>query len=146
VLVFARAVDGSLASLAKRLDDFVAQNLDKKAKATVVLLVPNRDATAPELEKIAKEQKLAHVPLTIAADGEKGPGEYKIAKGAPVTVVVYQNKKVTASLAFDAIDTKAQRSVLGEFAKILNVDPPKVDDAKQGDSGAKDSGGTKTFH
>ena len=126
--MFARKTDDGLAGLAKRLDDLVAQNLDKKAKSTVVLTVANRDAVAPELEKIAKDKKLAHVPLTIAADGEKGPGPYQLAKTVTFTVVVYDNKKVVkASLPFDALDAKAQQGVVAEFAKVLGVEAPKVD-------------------
>ena len=125
--MFARKTDDGLASLAKHLDDLVAQNLDKKAKSTVVLTVSNPDAVRPELEKMAKDQKLAHVPLTIAADGEKGPGAYQLAKSVTFTAVIYDKKKVvSASLPLDALDAKSQESVLAEFAKVLGVEAPKV--------------------
>jgi hypothetical protein len=125
--VFARKADDNLASFAKRLDDLVTQNADKKARGTVVLL-STKDEVGAKLEAIAKDKKLASVPLTISDDGPGGPPDYSIAKDVPVTVVVYEKtKKVTASFGYDALDAKSQDEALAAFAKVLGVDPPKSD-------------------
>jgi hypothetical protein len=128
--VFARKTDDALASFAKHLDDFVGQNTAKKAKGTVILLA-DKDATAPELKKIAKDKKLSNVPLTVSIAGADGPSAYELSKKVPVTVVVYTDHVVTATFNFDTLDPKAQDSVLAAFAKVLKVDaPPKIADDK----------------
>lgn len=117
--MFARKADDDLASLAGKLDGVVAQNRARKACATVVLLAA-KDAVAKSLEKIAREKKLEHVPLTVAHDGEKGPAEYRLSKDALVTIVVYDDKmEVRRVLSFEKLDAKAQDETLAAFAGVL---------------------------
>jgi hypothetical protein len=96
------------------------------------LTAQKTDELKAELEKIAKDQKLAEVPLTIAVDGEAGPEAYSLNKDVPVTVVVYdKTKKIVNSFSFDKIDIKAEKDVFADFAKVLGVDPPKLEDDKK---------------
>ncbi len=133
--MFARKTDDNLASFAKRLDDLVAKNQDKEARGTVVLL-GKKDDFSSKLETIAKDKKIAQVPLTVSVDGDKGPKQYQVNKNVNFTVVVYnKDKVVTASLAFDKLDAKQQDEALAAFAKVLGVDPPK----SSGDSAKEDT-------
>jgi hypothetical protein len=124
--VFARKADDSLASFAKRIDEIVAQNANKSAKGTVVMLASKEDVQS-KLEAMAKDKKIENVPLTISDDGTGGPAAYSIAKDVPFTVVVYdKKKKVTESFGFDALDAKSQDTAIAAFCKVLGVDPPKA--------------------
>jgi len=128
--VFARKADDGLASFVKRLDDLVAQNAAKKAKGTVVLLGKKEDF-AERLTAIAKEKKLAQVPLTVSKDGAAGPDDYKLAKNVVFTVVVYNKKQtVTSVLTFADFDAKSQDAALAAFAAALDVPAPKADPPK----------------
>jgi hypothetical protein len=119
VLVFARKADDGLASLAGKLDKVVAQNADKKACATVVLLA-KKDDVAKKLEEIAKEKKLEKVPLTVSKDEAKGPEDYNIPKDTNVMVVVYdKSMEVTQVLTFDKLDDKAIDDAVKAFEKVL---------------------------
>lgn len=136
--MFARKVDDSLASFAKRIDDLVGANADKNACGTVVLL-GNKDEFAPKLESAAKDKKISHVPLTVSDDGAGGPPAYSLNKDVTFTVVVYEkSKKVTASYAYDKLDDKSQDEALAAFAKVLGVDAPKAAAPAKDDSTKKD--------
>jgi hypothetical protein len=133
--VFARKADDDLASFARKLDEMVTKNKDKKACGTVVLLT-KKDEVSGALEKIAEKEKLQNVPLTVAQDGATGPKKYQINKDVTFTVVVYDDgKKVTASFAFEKLDAKNQDEALAAFAKVLGVDAPK---SEKKDAGKKD--------
>lgn len=63
--VFAREVTEPLTSLVKKVDEQIAQHEDKSLCGFVVVLTEDSDATASELEKVAKDGKVSHVPLTL---------------------------------------------------------------------------------
>jgi hypothetical protein len=129
--VFARKADDDLASFAKRLDDVVIANKDKKAKGTVILLAKKPDV-APKLEAIAKAKSLAVVPLTVSKDGADGPEDYKISKTAAVTVVVYDKEmQVVRVLTFEKLDQKSQDAALAAFAKVLEDKKDEKKDEKK---------------
>jgi len=131
--VFARKADDSLASFAKRIDDIVGKNADKNARGTVVLLA-KQDDVSKTLTDMAKDKKIANVPLTVSDDGTGGPADYSIAKDVQFTVVVYDvHKKVTNTFAYDKLDAKSQDEAIAAFCKVLGVDPPK-DETKKDES------------
>jgi len=117
-----RSTDGRLASLAKAIDTFVADNKDKNMRGFVVLLDSNDEANQKKLQEIAEAQKIA-IPLTIALDGSKGPGSYKLHEKADVTALVTQSKKVTANFVLvnpapaDAEGQQAEVAPILEAAK-----------------------------
>ena len=99
VNVFAREVNGDLAKLVVEVDKIVEQNKNKNMAAFVTVLAEDADKIAPLLEEIAKKHDIKNVPLTIF-DGESGPGSYKIAKDASVTVLMWSGSEVKANVAF----------------------------------------------
>jgi hypothetical protein len=106
--------------LVKQVDEQVAENEGKKMAAFVVLLSEDPDTTAAKLEELAKKQGIENVPLTIF-DGEAGPGDYKIAKDADVTVMMWKGLEVKANHAFKPGELNAQKvkTVLQDTSKIL---------------------------
>ena len=116
--IFARELTDDLASLVKQIDEQVAKN--EEMKAFVVLLSDDPDAAAPKLEKLAKEKKIEHTPLTIY-DGEAGPGDYKIAEEADVTVLMWKGQTVQVNHAFKKGELNAEKvkKVAADTAKIL---------------------------
>ena len=118
--IFAREITDDLASLVKQIDEQVGKNENKKMAAFVVLLSEDSDATAPQLEALAKEQGIKNVPLTVF-DGEAGPGSYKIAKDADVTVLMWKGLEVQANHAFKKGELNAEKveTVAKDTSKIL---------------------------
>ena len=94
--VFAREITPGLTSLVKKLEQ--ASSSDSKGKAFVVLLSDD-DKAESNLKDLAKSEKIEKVWLTV--DNPTGPKNLKIAKEADVTVVLYANKKVSKTLAFE---------------------------------------------
>ena len=118
--IFARELTDDLASLVKQIDEQVEKNDDQQMAAFFVLLSDDPDAAAPKLEKLAKEQKIEHVPLTIY-DGEAGPGSYKIAEEADVTILMWKGQTVQANHAFKKGELNAEKvkKVAAGTSKIL---------------------------
>ena len=81
-----------------------------KTKAFVVLLSDD-DKAQDKLKDLAKSEKIEKVMLTV--DNPTGPPKLKIAKDADVTVVLYAQKKVTKTMAFEKgkLDEKAAEEV-----------------------------------
>ena len=121
VNVFAREVNEELATLIKQVDEVVGKNDDKKMAAFVVVLAEDADRIAPQLEAMAKKNGIKNVPLTIF-DGESGPGEYKSAENADVTVMMWNKSEVKANVALSKgqLDKKAIDSIIANTDKILN--------------------------
>ena len=111
--VFAREITPGLTSLVKKLEQ--EQAAGGKTKAFVVLLSDD-DKAQDKLKDLAKSEKIEKVMLTV--DNPTGPPKLKIAKDADVTVVLYAQKKVTKTLAFEKgkLDEKAAGEV-AEAAK-----------------------------
>jgi hypothetical protein len=121
VSVFAREVTPDLAKLIQEVDKVVEKNSDKKMAAFVVVLAEDADKVAPQLEELASKSGIKNVPLTIF-DGAAGPNDYKIAKEADVTVMMWNQSEVKANTAL----TKGQlnetviKSIIGNTQAILN--------------------------
>jgi len=112
-----------LASLAKAIDKFVADNKEKGAASFVVLLDENNEGSQAKLTEVAKKNGLT-IPLTIAGDGAKGPGAYKLNPDVPITVLVSRKNKVQANFALAAsagedAQKKEVADILAAAAKVL---------------------------
>jgi hypothetical protein len=120
VSIFARELTDDLAGLVKQIDEQVSKNEEKKMAAFVVILSEDPDAVAPKLEELARKQDIKNVPLTIF-DGEAGPGDYKIAKDADVTVLLWKGQTVKANHAFAPGELNAEKvkTVAADTSKIL---------------------------
>jgi hypothetical protein len=119
VNVFTRTVNDQLAKTIKELDGIVAKNEDKQMRAFVVVLAEDAEKIAPQLEKLAKDNGIKNVPLTIF-EGESGPPEYNISKDADVTVLMWnkQSVKTNIVLAKGKLDESATKKIVAEAAKI----------------------------
>ena len=118
-VVFAREMTPALTGLVKKLDDAAAENKAAKMGAVVVMLASDKDKVEPELKKLAEKENLQKVSLTI--DAPEGPGPYKIAKDADVTVILYVNKTVKKNFAYgkgEFTESKAEE-ILKELPSIL---------------------------
>ena len=97
--IFTRSLTDDLASLVKQVDSFVADNKSKQASAFLVLLTNDPDEDEAKLQEFAKKHGIKNVPLTLF-DGESGPPNYKIAKDAHVTVLLWKQRNIKANHAF----------------------------------------------
>jgi hypothetical protein len=95
--VFVREITPDLTSLVKKLEQQV-QAGSPKTKAFVVLMSDD-DKAESKLKDLAKAAKIEKVLLMV--DNPAGPKSLKIAKDADVTVVLYNQKKVTKTLAYE---------------------------------------------
>jgi hypothetical protein len=116
VCVFARKTSEPLASLVKQIDSKIGEN--DKLKGFVVIL-SDKDETAADLRKLAKDAGIKHVPLTKNGDPAEVP-DYDISKKADVTVVMWNEGKVKASRGFKGELTEDNiRSILEDLPKLL---------------------------
>ena len=119
--VFTREINDEVKSLVSGIDAKVAANKDKNMSAFLVLLTDDADAGAKQLEKLATDAKIKSVPLTVF-DGKSGPGEYKIAKDAGVTVLMWNKSRVQVNHAFapGKLTGDDVKKVVSDTSKILN--------------------------
>lgn len=119
VAVFTKKVDENVTSLIQKIDATVGKNKDAGMKAFIVVLTDDPDKVEPSLEKIAKEQKIEHTPLTIIEGA--GPEKYKLSKDAETTVLMWNESKVAVRHGYAAgkLDKKAVDMLVGETKKIL---------------------------
>jgi hypothetical protein len=120
VSIFAREITDNLASLVKQVDEQVGKNQTKQMCAFFVLLAEDEDAAAGQLEELANKHGIKNVPLTVF-DGTAGPPDYKIAKDADVTVLLWKKQTVEANHAFakGGLDKKGIEAVIADTSKIL---------------------------
>lgn len=120
VAIFTRKITDNLTSLVKEVDKIVGKNKKQKMAAFVVLLSEDPDAAEKTLKEFAKKHKIQNTPLTVF-DGAAGPGSYKIAKEAEVTVLMWTKQKVQVNHAFrkGTLDKKGVAKVVKDTAKIL---------------------------
>lgn len=117
VCIFLRDTSEMNVELIKALDDKLAEN--KKLRAFAVLLSNTPDKAKEDLQKLAKDSEVKHVPLTVFPSS-KGPEEYKLAEDVKVTVVMWSDSKVKANINFKTgLHCGAcVSSVLAELPKI----------------------------
>ena len=122
VAIFTRRITDDLTSLVKKIDGLVAKNKDKKLSAFVVLLSDDPDADEAKLKKLAKKHGIKTTPLTVF-EGIAGPPNYKIAKDADVTVLLWESQKVKVNHAFrkDGLDKKSVAAIVADTGKILGT-------------------------
>ncbi len=109
--VFARGTSDSLTSLVKQID------ATKGINSFVIMMSDDEDAS----DKIKAYAEKAGVKKTIfAIDNVAGPGGYKIAKDAEITVLLYNKGKVEANHAFrkSEFNAAAVESVVKDLPKI----------------------------
>ena len=121
VNIFTRELNDSAARLIKEIDGTVEKNADKKMCAFVVLLTDTPDEDTGKLKEFAKKHGIKNTPLTYF-DGAAGPPNYKIAKEAAVTVMMWNKQRVRVNHAFAKADLPKEtvKSVASDTKEILN--------------------------
>ena len=96
--MFAREITPGLTSLVKKLDAATQTHSDAKFRAVVILLSDDSKAEG-KLKEVVEKEKFKNVVFAI--ESEAGPSNYKIAKDADVTVLLYAKKTVKKNFAFE---------------------------------------------
>ena len=118
-VVFARNTDDpAVQKLIKALDDATAKNEAAKMGSFVVVL-SSEDKLEAKLKDMADKAKLKKIVLSI--ESPEGPKDYKIAKDAEVTVLLYTERVVKANYAFEKgkLTDKDVEKIVGDVSKIL---------------------------
>lgn len=116
--MFAREVNPGLTSLVKKLETATQTHSDCSFRAVVVLLSDD-DKMEAKLKEFAEKQGLKKVVLAIEAPA--GPPNYKLAKEAEITVLLYEEKKVKKNFAFEKgkLTDKEADTVIASVKDIL---------------------------
>jgi hypothetical protein len=117
-MVFARTPSEQLTNLIKKLDAATAQNA-KAEMGSFVVFLSNKDGLQQQLKTLAEKNNIKKTVLAI--DNPAGPDEYKVAKDADVTVVLYREAKVISNFSFRAgeLNNKAIDRIVSDIPKIL---------------------------
>ena len=121
VTIFTRELNDSVASLVKGIESTVTKNSGKNMRAFVVLLTDKPSDGTTQLKAFAKKHGITKtVPLTVY-DNTTGPGKYKIAKGAGLTVLMWKKQRVEVNHAFKnaVVDAATVKAVVADTSKIL---------------------------
>ncbi len=118
VCVFARETSGTLTSLVKQVDAEIAK--DKSLKSFVVVLTGDSAKTSEALKDLARKGDVKNVPLTLVED-PAGPPDYKIARDADVTVMLWKGGKVKFNHAFakGKLTDADVKSIVADIPKLL---------------------------
>lgn len=121
VTIFTREVNDTVKDFVKAIDAKVGANEDKKMASFVVVVTETPDSVEPKLEAFAKDSSIKNVPLTIV-EGSAGPPNYKLAKDAEVTVMMWVESEVKVNQAFakGEFNKAAAEKLVVETKKILN--------------------------
>jgi hypothetical protein len=117
-MIFAREISAPLTSLVKKIDAETAKNKSKRMGSFVVFL--SDDEKLPDqIKTLAEKEGLKNIVLTV--DNPAGPGGYKVAKDADVTVVLYNHRNVKANHAYrkGELNDNAVQQVVAEIPKAL---------------------------
>jgi hypothetical protein len=117
-VIFAREISDPLTSLVKKIDEATAKNSDCKMGSFVVFC-SKEEGLEKKLKELASKEKLSKTILTL--DNPAGPSDYKIAKDADVTVILYTKKTAKVNHAFKKGEMKESdvEKILGELDQIL---------------------------
>ena len=125
-LVFTRTLDGHFPGAVKAIDTLVQENQAKKLTGFVVLLGENSDANRSKLTALAKEHKFT-IPLTIAADGAKGPSNYRLGSEFDTLVLVANRNKVLEAIAVHCHAKACGSSACGKTGTIAEAGKKLLD-------------------
>ena len=116
-MIFAREVSPNLTKLIKSIDSANGKN---KTMGSCVVFLSNDGKLAKQLQTLAEKEGIKNTILAI--DPPAGPEDYKIARDAEVTVVLYNDYIVAANHAFKKgeLNDKAVAQVVGSLPKILS--------------------------
>lgn len=118
-VVFARSVTPAVTGLIKKIDAETVKN-KKAGMGSFVVFLSSDEKLAKQLEALAAKENIKTTILSI--DNPAGPGRYKIAKDADVTVLLYTDFTVKVNHAFrkDELNDKGIAQVVSNIPKILS--------------------------
>jgi hypothetical protein len=119
VMVFARnTASPGLDKLLKEVDAVTARHQNLNMGFCVIVLSA-KDDLEKDLVKLAREYKLKNTIL--AMDHPAGPLDYKLAREADLTVLIYDELSIHANHAFRAgqLDDKGVSTILADVNKML---------------------------
>lgn len=118
--IFVREFDGPTTMLIKKIDSEVATHQDEKLAAFVVMLTDSPAEAKMDLEKMASDHQIEHVPLTVFA-GTDGPPGYSIKQDASVNVMMWEGV-VIANRAWQSGQLKPEeiREVIADTRLIVD--------------------------
>jgi hypothetical protein len=116
-MIFAREASDGLTSLVKKLDGEVSS---KKGLKAFVVFLSDEDGMEKKVQELAEKNGIKNVSLAV--DNTTGPKQYKIAKDADVTVVLYKAHMVKSNHAYKKgeFTDKTVDTVVGDLSKIVN--------------------------
>tara|TARA_R110002095_G_scaffold159290_6_gene138100 strand:+ start:965 stop:1654 length:690 start_codon:yes stop_codon:yes gene_type:complete len=118
--IFVRELDENTKSLIRKIDQEVATHQAEKLAAFVVVLTDDPQSVKSKLEKVAVENKIEHVPLTVFA-GAAGPEGYQVAGEATVNVILWEGT-VKANRAYQKgqLNDAGIQEVIADTRLIVN--------------------------
>jgi len=122
-VVFARAADDRLASLAGAINGLVEQQKQVNLRALVVITGdPAKEDLLKKIREMAEKRKI-QIPLTIVKEDDKVV-PVKVTKETPLVVVYYNKVKVVARETFNPEQYKGLsedkiKELIGRFKKAL---------------------------
>lgn len=121
-MVFSRKPDAALASLAKQLDQAVAQHASKDLRVFINLVGDNREALEAAATKFAADNQISNLPIVVPVEFENGPGNFGVNPAAETTVMLYVSQTVKANHAFapGEFNDAAVKAVVEDLPKILD--------------------------
>ncbi|MCS7046798.1 MAG: hypothetical protein NZO58_10615 [Gemmataceae bacterium] len=117
-VVFAREVSPPLTDLLKKLEAATVK-YSKESLGSFAVFCNDKEGLKEQLEKLAADLKLKNVVLAL--DAPSGPKDYKIAKDADVTVILYEDFTVRFNHAFKKgeLNATAVDRIVADVAKII---------------------------
>jgi hypothetical protein len=118
VCVFARKTSEPLASLVKQIDQKIGEN--PKLCGFVVIMRSEPGKTPEELRKLAHDNGIKHVPLTMFGD-PGGPPDYELSRNADITVLMWTAHKVKVKHAYKGeLTEKDIRTIVADIPRLLS--------------------------
>jgi hypothetical protein len=117
VCVFARKTSEPLASLVKQIDKKIDENA--KLKSFVVVLGGEPDRAREDIRKLANENGIKNIPLTMFGE-LGGPPDYELSRNADITVLMWKQHKVKVNHAFKGELTETDiGAIVADIPKLL---------------------------
>jgi hypothetical protein len=115
IFVFAKTPGDVTASLAKKLDQAVADNADKKLAAIINFTSEQTDEFQKQVADFAEKNSLKNISLTTTADAKK----FNISDDVSVTAMHYVGKTVKFCFATDTVDADAIEAIVKGLDTVL---------------------------
>lgn len=118
--IFVRELDTHVKNLIKKIDQEVTSHQAEKMAAFVVVLTDDPESTKPNLQKMAAENEIKNVPLTVF-QGMDGPLGYQITKDAFVNVMMWKGDvKANRAWQKNQLNNQEIQEVIADARLLVN--------------------------